>query len=399
MAQVKYSLSVIIPVYNAEKYLKDCLDSIERQTYRDFEVVLVDDGSIDGSGLLCDSYVKRNQSWQVVHKKNGGVLDARNTGMQIAKGDYINFIDADDWVEADFLEVFMKHARHSGADMILGGCTRTVGGCDERLLNQFSEGTYEGESLAVLYEKMLCYREFFTFGILPYMCNKVFRRELLLSVLDEVDMRVYDGEDVIVNNLSMLKAKKIELIENCSYHYVLRESSVTVKKKADFYLNVSRLYLCLYKAFEESEHSDILLPQLDAYMRMMIWQGAPGKFVKERKYQFPFSDIRPNARIVLYAAGNVGRTFYEQIEMTGYCEIVAWVDKECQRLQSQGLDVQSVDILASLEYDQVILAVESEDVVKQIRKELVQYQIPEEKLVWGNYVLGETDSPVEKKGM
>lgn len=394
---MKCSLTVIIPVYNAEQYLKGCLDSVEQQTYQDYEVILVDDGSTDGSRAICDNYAARNRSWRTVHKKNGGALTARRAGLQVAQGDYIAFIDADDWVERDFLKTFMNHAEFSGADMVLGGCVKTWQGISQRQWNRLPEGVYEGEALAAFYKKMLCYQEFFTFGVLPYMWNKLFRKDILVSVINEVDIRVYDGEDVVVNMLCMLKAKKLELIEDFSYHYVLRESSVTVKKKQDYYANVSRLYLCLYETFCKSEHSEFLLPQLDAYMRMMIRQSAPEKFVKQEKYRFPFEDVRSGAKIVLYAAGNVGRIFYGQMKSTVYCNILAWVDKDYQSEEMQRMGVQSPDVLGLLEYEQVVLAVESEKLAERIKKELLQYGIPEEKLIWRNYVLNEADDLQENR--
>ena len=94
-------LSVIVPVYNAEKYLHKCVDSILNQTYRDFELLLVDDGSPDQCGRICDAYAAQDPRVKVIHKPNGGVSEARNVGLDQAKGNYISFIDPDDWVETD----------------------------------------------------------------------------------------------------------------------------------------------------------------------------------------------------------------------------------------------------------------------------------------------------------
>ncbi len=101
-------VSVIVPVYNVEKYLKRCVNSILNQTYRTLEIILVDDGSTDQSGKICDEYDKENISVKVVHKSNGGLSDARNFGLDIAKGKYVTFIDSDDWIREDYIEVLVK---------------------------------------------------------------------------------------------------------------------------------------------------------------------------------------------------------------------------------------------------------------------------------------------------
>ena len=95
-------ISVIVPVYNVERYLTRCIDSILAQTYQNFELILVDDGSTDGSGTLCDSYMKKDSRIKVIHKKNGGLSDARNSGIDAAEGEFLSFIDSDDWVRPDF---------------------------------------------------------------------------------------------------------------------------------------------------------------------------------------------------------------------------------------------------------------------------------------------------------
>lgn len=97
-------ISIIVPVYNAEKTLHKCVDSIINQSYKDWELLLVDDGSIDRSALICDDYVKQDKRIKVFHKQNGGVSSARNVGLDNVKGEWVSFIDSDDWVEIDYLE-------------------------------------------------------------------------------------------------------------------------------------------------------------------------------------------------------------------------------------------------------------------------------------------------------
>ena len=97
-------LSIIVPVYNVEKYIGKCIESIVNQTYKDLEIILVDDGSTDNSGKICDEWARKDKRIKVIHKKNGGLSDARNAGLDICTGDYIGFVDSDDYIELNMYE-------------------------------------------------------------------------------------------------------------------------------------------------------------------------------------------------------------------------------------------------------------------------------------------------------
>ena len=114
-------ISVIVPVYNVEKYLRKCLDSILNQTYQNFEVILVNDGSTDDSGKICNEYALRNPVIKAFHKKNGGLSEARNYGVVYAKGEYVTFIDSDDYIDYHYLERMKKALNLSNADIVIVG--------------------------------------------------------------------------------------------------------------------------------------------------------------------------------------------------------------------------------------------------------------------------------------
>ena len=113
-------VSIIVPIYNVEVYIRECIDSILAQTYPDFELILVDDGSPDDCGSICDEYAESDRRIIVIHKKNGGLTSARNAGLELAKGEWIMHVDGDDWIEPDMLESLLEAARVTGADLVFG---------------------------------------------------------------------------------------------------------------------------------------------------------------------------------------------------------------------------------------------------------------------------------------
>ena len=114
-------ISVIVPVYNVERYLRQCIESITNQSYKNLQIILIDDGSKDNSGKICDEYAEKDKRVEVIHKENTGVSAARNTGLDNAKGEWITFVDADDWVEKNFCEILIKKATENESDCIACG--------------------------------------------------------------------------------------------------------------------------------------------------------------------------------------------------------------------------------------------------------------------------------------
>ena len=214
-------LSVIVPVYNTEKYLRECIDSILAQTFTDFELILVNDGSTDKSGEICDEYGRSDSRVRAIHQKNGGVTAARKHGVEIAEGEYISFVDSDDWIEPNmFQDVLIKADLHN-ADMVL--FDMLVERQDERSVIRSSEltGLFEGEQL----EKQIYGNMLFDFfknapGLSLNLWNKVIKSDLAKPVFEEFPCELTYGEDALGSLMCLLRAKCIFIMENSAfYHY------------------------------------------------------------------------------------------------------------------------------------------------------------------------------------
>lgn len=153
-------ISFIVPVYNVEKYLKKCVDSILGQTFKDFELILVDDGSPDNCPAMCDDYAQKDNRVKVIHKKNAGVDEARNSGIDAAIGEWAYFVDSDDWLELDAAERLYNEAVETGADCVMTDCMRVFENGGTERMYQFSETffTNKKEVIANIQKFVLCHK-------------------------------------------------------------------------------------------------------------------------------------------------------------------------------------------------------------------------------------------------
>lgn len=375
-------VSVIVPIYNAESFLEKCLDSIVSQSHQDMEIILVDDGSDDGSGRICDDFAGRDSRIRVIHKKNEGLICARMTGLEMSGYENIAFVDADDWIEKDFLEQMVCEMKKTQADIVISGCIYERNGRADYRTNELPRGVYENERLTeILFPRMLHDHGFYRFGILPYMWNKLFRRQILKQCYENIDTRIYDGEDAAVVYPYLLLSEKAAVISECLYHYRIHSESMTYKKKNNYYENVSRLYLHLHKACLESKFYDKMLPQLNQYMRRMVWLGDPDCFLETEEIFFPFRDIIAGSDIILYGAGRMGKIFYHQLKRTDYCNVVSWVDKNYLKITKPEMTIESPEAIMSKTFDYLVIAVSDKRVQKEIVRKMQKYGVSGKKIV------------------
>lgn len=211
-------ISIIVPVYNVEKYLERCMNSILNQTYEALEIILVDDGSTDGSSQMCDAYAKKDSRVKVVHKPNGGLSDARNAGLGIATGAYIGYVDSDDWIEPDMYERMYRACVENGAQLAICRYAseysdRTVAG------GNGAQVTLDREELLKIYigghDKYVIYNS---------VWSKLFHRNL---VKDELFPKGRNSEDIMYTTKAFCRLERAVYIDACLYHYVIdREGSI-----------------------------------------------------------------------------------------------------------------------------------------------------------------------------
>lgn len=221
-------LSVVVPVYNVAPYLAQCLDSILAQTFTDFEVILVDDGSTDGSGALCDSYAGKDSRFRCLHKENGGLVSARQAGFRHVTGEYVTFVDSDDWIHPAMYQRMCGAAKETNADTVCCDYTAVTRNGDILCRSPFQSGLYDKPALEEqVYPRMLYSGTYFTYGIAPNLWNKLFRRKLLERNLYRVPLSVKVGEDALVSYICLLESSSIYFCGEPFYYYRSSSSSLT----------------------------------------------------------------------------------------------------------------------------------------------------------------------------
>lgn len=236
-------LSIIVPVYNVKEYLIKCLDSINAQTLEDYEVIVVDDGSIDGSGQIVDSYCEDKPKFQVYHKSNGGLMSAWMLGVSKAIGDYLGFVDSDDYIAADMFESLCNAATEYNADIVMCDRYDVVGNQIREPLydsNSLKEGLYAGTDID--YIKSMVFPLKGVPEITKARWNKIFRRDLYLANTKYCECLSKTFEDRYITPPCMFTAQSFYYLKRPLYYYVHREGSNSGMYKPDLLNQIKRLY-------------------------------------------------------------------------------------------------------------------------------------------------------------
>lgn len=240
-------ISIIIPVYNVEKYLSRCLDSVLSQRYVHFELLLIDDGSTDHSGAICDMYSKKDDRVTAFHKTNGGPSSARNVGLKNAKGDFVCFIDSDDYVEKAYLSSFID-VIDAETDLVVAGYQCILHSGDEIKCSLVEEIAWVNDSASLI----LPLKEKRMFG---FLWNKMYRRELFSQYNIDFDNTLSFMEDDYLLLLYFSYVRVVKLIPDCCYHYFEPDWG-------NKYPDIQRTLISLNKSYVRSETLYPALPEV-----------------------------------------------------------------------------------------------------------------------------------------
>ena len=265
-------VSVIVPVYNVKPYLERCIDSLISQSLKEIEIILVDDGSTDGSAAICDDYARRDERIVVIHKQNGGVSSARNVGIDFAKGDYIMFVDSDDWVEPEFCNLPYDVAKQNDADMVMFGLNMINGSRKYRNV-EVPEGLFTSKETALY---------LLTGPVQNYSVNKIIRGSIAKKV-HFIEGMIF--EDIDANYRFVLGCDSFVCIEDRLYNYVIRDGSITTTRNRkhfnDLFISHYRKYLDLKNLGFDPYKTVDLYGLCRAALLYLIYIGSDDEYSKD----------------------------------------------------------------------------------------------------------------------
>lgn len=383
-------LSIIVPMYNAENTISECIESILNQEFKEYELLLIDDGSTDNTLDICKKYAKRDSRIIIVPlEKNMGLIIARKTGVEIANADIIGFVDSDDWIEPDMYSNLMNIQKKNNCDLISSGIYRDY--LEEKytteVVDNYQEGLYR-DLPKDIYSTMLYDDKNRTFGIFCTLVNKLYRKIILQDVYKDIDTRVFYGEDCLTLFSYIMKISNIYILKKSFYHYNIRRTSMCRSVDERLITNTYYLFKGLEKAFiSKNEYKYVLLKQLKKY----IWGVELNTLDKLYNisafslgtYRYSYEDLK-NKKIIIYGAGNSSESLYNYLIKECNCDIVGWVDKYPEGKDMKVLhEILSVNSIININYDYIVLAVLNKELADSIRKELIElYGIASKKIVW-----------------
>lgn len=283
------TVSIIIPVYNAEKDLERCINSILFQTYNEWELWLIDDGSKDRSSLMCDKFCERDSRINVIHKENGGVSSARNRGLKEAEGDYIFFVDSDDYLESDALEKMVYAIEKENADIVFCGFHYRVVADNSHCVN-LPERSFAGDNTEFVKE---CFVDLFQKDLINPPWNKLFKRAVVKNNKISFNENISILEDISFSVQLLNVCDKVVVLQEALYNYVFKLEGNLVHKFHDNFFDALKFFDgCLYEYLKKYSNKDLdkvrqefFFKRTLAYLRKVYDNSS---FDSKRKYEEVF---------------------------------------------------------------------------------------------------------------
>ena len=377
-------LTIVVPVYNKEKYISKCLDSIINQTYREIDILLIDDGSTDNSGIICDEYMKKDGRIRVIHKENEGLVSTRKLAAIEANTELISFVDSDDWIESDFVEKMITPLlKDPTIDVVVSSIIMEKKGVSIIRKGTIPAGNYKDSEIRseIIPNMMYCW-DVGEFGIMGSVCGKIYRRELFSEIVNTIDDRITYGEDDALVYTLIPKCKDICVLDDGYYHYCIEPNTMATSFSHSSFEKLNLLKEHFIGRFSKYGLWPELMPEVNQIIWMFLHQALNGMFGISLGYQFPFEKIIKDSRLILYGAGIIGMNYHNFLKGTGYAEIVAWTDRAYISKRKEGLNVCNPDEVDFLNCDYVVICIEAKEIANEIINDLLKKGVPREKIFW-----------------
>lgn len=379
-------ISIIIPVYNAGDTLEKCVLSIMAQSHMNLQVILIDDGSIDSTFEISEQLMLKDKRIEVYHTENGGSVAARKYGLRKAKGQYIGFVDADDYIDPDLFQSLLQTLLNTKADFVHCGYIEENEG-KRKVFCDFLQTVFDVNDTQNKREflKRHIIRGDENSVIVPSLCTKLFKASLIKKCFGSLDDSQQYGEDFICLFRCVLESQRIALYKKSMYHYIVKEKSLSHVTPDDYMIKEIGMWHYILKALEEYGYLEMLKDDMCMFLKKRMIQTILGNDQTDMRIpQYYFKEIEKiiGKKIVLYGAGNVGKDYYAQFSKYKKCNIIAWADSHWGQYHFKYMDVISFKKVPAMSFDLVVIAVRDEITAEEIRDLLKKSGVPTNKILW-----------------
>lgn len=367
-------LSVVVPVYNVEPYLVRCIQSVLNQTYKNLEVILVDDGSTDKSGSICDEYALQDDRVKVIHKTNGGQTSARKAGAAMATGSYITAVDSDDWIESNMFEEMMEAAVKSGADVVSSGMIKDYG--NHCVLGQdlIPSGFYDGANYREnVLDKLVNLEFFFERRLDLFIWGRLYKKDLYIEFQNKVPNAIKIAEDFAVVFPLLYKAKSLFILPKNYYHYCIRTDSIcgVVKNDHEGQKVLEQHFKNILSFLPDTEITRKQVSLIIAYSKSFTTPDA--FFQVKNGILYPYG-VDNGKKLLVYGGGKFGQRFRTFLQKYPEFNVVAYADKA----NIEGY--VSVNEALKKNYDIIIIAIALASSAKSAVQDLIKLGVDNNKI-------------------
>lgn len=376
------TISVIVPVYNTKEYISTCIESILNQTYNNWQLIIVDDGSTDGSLEICKKYARNDYRIKIIENNHYGLIHSRKTGLKYADGKYIVFSDSDDWYEINALQIMLEYIRED-VDIVVAGYCDYINDNDIRTnKNKVNPGIYDREELnELIYDNMMFDIQYNGPRIIQSCCSKMFKKNILEKCYQNVNENITLGEDAIITYQALLEANKISVIDSELYFYRRNTNSMCFTKDLSMFEKIACFKDNMREIFERYENSHVLIKQLNYYVLHLVWRAVNNNFEISLSPTYHIKEKQlDNKKIVLYGAGMVGKQIFSQLEKK--CKIVKWIDENKKGQLLYDVELSSIDSIKECkQFDYIVVAIKNDRLSRDIKANLMRHGIESDKIV------------------
>ncbi len=377
-------ISIVVPVYNVYEYLDKCIKSLIEQTYKNIQIILVDDGSNDGSSEICDKYAKVDTRIIVIHQNNSGSVYARKVGTKMAAGKYVLYVDSDDWIEKDRVEKFVSISSEQDADMVyMNGMIREYSNNSVLCSSDIKEGLYTGNQIKEdIIKNIVDLKTFYKLNIRVNLCMWAIKKELIRKQNEIIDNWIVQGDDAISVCACLIAAKSVYIMWESGYHYIqYRKTSITYRDSS--LSSIEKELYCLWnnlKLISPKEEKEMY--QVFTFLMTAIVAATDYSIFFRQKcdYLYPYLNVKKGSNIIVYGAGKLGYRIVEALAKNKDYNIVAWVDKNTNRFALQNYKIVGIDDIQGMQYDFIIIAILDCNIVKTVKQTLLDKGIQEKKI-------------------